>query len=84
MGRKRLTVAQRKTIILDAAVKCVEQYGDMGLTHGNVAKWASMSVETSESTVRRYFGSWDELATATTGHPNCPKSFRDYVTRLGQ
>ena len=73
---------QRKLIILNAAVHIVREYGNFALSHASVAEFAGIEIETSEATVRRYFGSWNDLAVSTAAHRGCPKSFRDYVEGL--
>lgn len=78
--RKRLTKGERKELILQAACRVVEVKGSRGLTHEEVAEWCE--IETSVATVRRYFGSWSDLANAIIGHPACPKLFKDYMGSL--
>ena len=80
MSRKRLSTGERKELILAAATKLVKEHGVHSLKHEEVA--ARCTIETSVATVRRYFGSWDDLANAVAGHPACPIEFKEYMDRL--
>jgi len=80
MARRRLQTGERKEMILVAAAMLVKQEGIQALTHEDVADRCEL--DTSVATVRRYYGSWRDLADALCGHLACPADFKDYVGRL--
>jgi AcrR family transcriptional regulator len=67
MGMTRLTDEQRRNVIVTAAVRLARDEGLAYVTHGSVAK--RCSIQTSVSTVRRYFprkeALWDAVLIET-------------------
>ena len=81
MVRRRLTPKERKQIILDAATRLSNELGLHNWTQQRVAD--ECRVQTSLDTIKKYFGTTDNLRRAVLKHKDCSDMVRLQADAMG-